>query len=404
MSRAFAVVAPMFRPRRDGVQAVVFPAPVLARLWRRAAAREAGMLAALDLRDERDRAHVDLVCGRLLTAAAAVARDEADLIWPAGPALGADRDEDLAELARCCDLAPMIHRRLDNLPSWTGRPDEEALAQLRLLVRDCADLSPDGVRRLLDILIAHMDGAAQILRVVVHAFQAAQRDAVLAQSDLAVFAERLLTAAEARVDRNRRFSSQAPDLAEALVLRDDLAWVGDTLAEMERTLALSVDGEWAGRVRAARRALGQVLGDRLVDAPRAVERVLPTVRVQTAGRMTRVAPSLETVVTPDAWRGAEAAIEVLRGSRGPATAFGCEAKRRQISEALIQRLAEYADQALDAVNGGETPDEWGALDRIEVLASLLVRLDAAEEARTVRRRAAVAGVMGRGDAASRPAA
>src|SRR5687768_165523 len=48
--RAFVLgpLLPMFRPRADGVDALIFPTPVLARLWKAASGREPQLLPRLD--------------------------------------------------------------------------------------------------------------------------------------------------------------------------------------------------------------------------------------------------------------------------------------------------------------------------------------------------------------------
>ena len=77
--------------------------------------------------------------------------------------------------------------------------------------------------------------------------------------------------------------------------------------------------------------------------------------------------------------------------RGPASTFGAESDRKKLVDSLIQRLTDYADQALLAVNDGEAPDEVNALRLVELAARYLDLIDARDAARTVRRRAAVAG-------------
>jgi hypothetical protein len=54
-------------------------------------------------------------------------------------------------------------------------------------------------------------------------------------------------------------------------------------------------------------------------------------------------------------------------------------------------LTNYADLALEAVNGGEVIDEASGLERIEICAQFLDLIEAKDAARTVRRRGAVAG-------------
>ena len=71
--------------------------------------------------------------------------------------------------------------------------------------------------------------------------------------------------------------------------------------------------------------------------------------------------------------------------------FGCESRRIQVVQGLTVQLTNYADLALDAVNAGEVINEASGLERIEICAQFLELIEARDEARTVRRRGAVAG-------------
>ncbi|RZJ83319.1 MAG: hypothetical protein EON88_28890, partial [Brevundimonas sp.] len=98
---AFGPLAPLFRPRTDGLPGLVFPRSVMPRLWKLASTREPSLLPQLE--DDELRA---MVADRICVAAAAAVRDNADQVWP--PTLAADgRTEALDELAGCCDLAPL---------------------------------------------------------------------------------------------------------------------------------------------------------------------------------------------------------------------------------------------------------------------------------------------------------
>ncbi|PSJ19706.1 hypothetical protein CVH10_21450, partial [Halomonas sp. ND22Bw] len=68
------------------------------------------------------------------------------------------------ELAGCFDLTPLDRSALPRLPVWLERPDDNQLAGLRLLIEDCMTMSPDGGRRMIDILFAHVADAERMLR------------------------------------------------------------------------------------------------------------------------------------------------------------------------------------------------------------------------------------------------
>lgn len=398
-SLVMAPVAPMFRPRKDGVRAMTFPTHVLPRLWKAASLREPLLLGRLDGDDE---AEVGAVADRICLAASALVRDEPDLIWPAdGDA--ATREHGLTDLAACLDLAHLTRRGLPSLEVWLKRPDGDQVAELRLLLKDCAAVHVDGAQRVLEILFAHLDDAVLILRIVVQTSLAAEREGFLSESELADFIDRLIAGVD---DRARRIAAFKPGVEPGQVdpVIADLTWCANVLAELDVTLTLNPQSVWGKSVRDERVAIARQLSTLLRAADKAVDLALPLERVQISGRMTRKVPSLSA---PVAGEGVTAALSLLRlvGSvRGPASTFGCEADRKTLVETLTARLTNHADETLRMINDGDAGEETHALKLIELAACCLDLIDAVDAARTVRRRAAVAGGPLRGGEASSQAA
>lgn len=393
-ARAMACLAPMFRPRPDGVASTTFPAAVLPRLWKIASASEPALLPLLDSDDDRELAQVAVVCGRICVAAAAALRDRPEIVWPEGADKPEVRQAGLTELASCCDLGPLVSRSLPSLKTWVGRPDENDLAELRLLVRDSAAIAPEGAQRLLEILFSHLTDAALILRLMVHSSTAAVQEAFLSESELAVFVDRLIVAVDTRV---ARISTVRPGAGGDPMarLKADVAWVAGVLAELDSTIHLHPGSAWGKRARDARMRISQTLSGLLGAAEKAVDRALPLERVKIAGRMTRLAPKLDDPLDTEARDQAAGALALLGAIRASAQVFGCESRRIQVVQGLTTQLTSYADLALEAVNAGEVIDEASGLERIEICARFLDLIEAKDAARTVRRRGAVAGVTHR---------
>jgi hypothetical protein len=177
---AVAPLVPMFRARKDGIVAITFPPQVLPRLWKIASSREPALLGRLD----GDDPSVIAVADRICQSAAAVARDQPDLIWPPGGDETA-RQTGLVALAACLDLTHLARRGLPSLETWLKRPDGDQIAELRLLLKDCAGVHLDGAQRVLEILFAHLDDAVLILRIVTQTSLAAGREGFLSESELA---------------------------------------------------------------------------------------------------------------------------------------------------------------------------------------------------------------------------
>lgn len=378
-----APLIPMFRDRADGVEALTFPPSVLARLWKAASAREPGLLPRLD-GDEPSRMVADRIC----LAAAALVRDQPDLIWPGGqdPA----RLAGLEDLAACLDLAHMARRGLPSLEVWLKRPDGDQIAELRLLLKDCAGIRLDGAQRVLEILFAHLDDAVLILRIVTQTSCAVDQEGFLSASELAGFVDRLIAGVDLRAARIAAFKPAA-DIARVKDVIADLTWCANVLGELDVTLTLNPQSVWGKSVRDGRVAIAGRLSALLRAADKAVDQALPMERVQMAGRMTRKAPQLDAPIDGETVLAARSLLRLVGSVRGPASTFGCEADRKTLVEALTARLTDYADLVLRMINDGEAPDEARALKVMAFAAQCLDLIAATEAARTVRRRAAVAG-------------
>lgn len=391
---AFGPLVPMFRVRADGVGGLTFPPAVLGRLWRAVSGREPELMTRLDDADNPDAV---VVGDRLCLAAAGVVRDRGVEIWPgADPAV-------LAELAGCFDLAHLVRGGVRRLPAWADRPDGEQAAELRLLMRDAGSVSEDGSRRAIDILFAHLTEAPRILRVIVNTSTAAGRDGFLSESEMAVFVDRLLAAVNDRVARVAAFRPQA-GLQGLETVKADMLWCAGVLNELDMTVQVRPNTVWGKQARDARVKVAGQLQALLKGVEPAVDKVLPTTRAQTAGRMTRQVPKLDTPVDGDLVEQARILLSLVAAVRSPAGVFGCEAQRARLVTALEERLSRHADEALELINAGEAPDERHAVALVELVAEFLDRIELVDPARTVRRRVAVAGGPAHALGASLPAA
>ncbi|MDP3658362.1 MAG: hypothetical protein Q8R45_15515 [Brevundimonas sp.] len=392
-------ILPMFRPRADGVTAMTFPGHVLPRLWKAASGREPQLLYRLDRGDEAD---ATAVADRICVAAAAMARDQPDLIWPAhGASTG--RDQGLSDLAACLDLIHLVRRGLKSLEVWLKRPDGDQIAELRLLLKDCAEVHVEGAQRVLEMLFSHLDDAVLILRIVTQTSLAAGREGFLSESELAGFIDRLIAGVDARAKRIATFRKDA-ELGRVESVIADLTWCAGVLGELDVTLTLNPQSVWGKAVRDGRVAIAGQLSTLLRAADKAVDQALPLERVQIAGRMTRKVPNLAMPVEGEAVTTALSLLKLVGSARGPASTFGCEGDRKTLVEALTARLIDYADETLRMINDGDAKVEAHALKLIDLAARCLDLVDAGDAARTVRRRAAVAGAPPRtGEVSSRAA-
>ena len=404
---AFAPLLPMFRPRADGVEAVTFPAAVLPRLWKAAASREPHLLLTLDdYHPIEESPQMQAVADRICMAAAAAVRDRPDVVWPAEGWDPAVRERGLDDLARCFDLASLARRLLLNLPDLVLRPTPDQQAELRLVVRDSGEVTADGGPRMLEIMFAHLADASLILRLVVQSSTSSAQAALLSESEMARFVNRLIGEVEARVTRiaaHRPGSRVDPETDAGPGLRADLAWCADALGELEVTLKLDPQGAWGRQAREARERINRSLAATLRSLDKAMDRLMPSRSVKIGGRMTKQVPDLEAEAPSlEAVQEAIVLLTLLGALRPAAPVFGCEALRSQLVQGLTERVIEYVDGLVEAINASEAPEPRRTLALIETLAKCLLLIEATDAARTVRRRGAAAGARAYPDATSLP--
>lgn len=386
---AFAPLLPLFQPRADGVPALVFPPLVLKRVWREAVQGEEDFLPLLDGAVTVD-GEWTLAADRLCAKAAAVLRDRPRDVWPEFQCPADDQPPSTpVELAGCFDLTPLARSALPRLPVWLERPDDNQLAGLRLLIQDCLEMSPDGGRRMIDILFAHVADAERMLRVVTRTSRLADREITLSHSEMGVFVERLLTSVQARVQKT---AAVRPSLGETAMLGvvGDVNWCAGVLAEMDLSLQVRPDSSWGKAARMARVQVSGQLSGLMKSASSAVHAALPMKRQVITGRMTRMSPWLEAPAEGEPIEAAAALLAAVAALRGAAVTFGCEADRSGLKADLTDYLSTWSDEALNNLSDGEAENPDHVLRLIGVAARFLTVIEALEAARAVRRRAASA--------------
>ncbi|WP_409020053.1 hypothetical protein [Brevundimonas vesicularis] len=372
---------PLFAPRADGLPGLSFPAAVRGRLWVTAIGHEPGLLGQLDRGDQVSRTVADRLC----LSAAMDLRDHPDRVWP-----GANRAE-IESLAACLDLIGVLRRHLGHMEDWLRGGTAEATAALTYAMKQAATISPEGPRRLLEILFAHTREARLFLRLLGQVMPLVGREPHVTEEDISLFTARLVEAVQARARAIMDFDCLSPE-GDLRALRAHLAWSSEILAEFDASTLMRADATAGSALRQVRQDVSRFLSDLYMDAEQTVLALLPIESSVLAGRMKRPVPRLDMPADEAVVAKARVLLAVVSMSRGPALVFGRESDRRQTAEGLTWRLASWADEAIERVNEGLLADENLACRRIAMTADLLALIDAREAARSIRRRLMASGV------------
>lgn len=376
-------LAPMFKPRADGVAGLAFPAAVHPRLWRAIADRRPELMEMLDSIEDQDR---DAAADALCEEGIEVIRRAPETL---GAGTGADRDRVLSELSACLELTPTARSRLGQLEVWLKRPDGEQIAEMRLLLRDCANIREDGAHRVLEMLFARMDDAALILRVVTRSSWAADKDLFLSGSEMAGFVDRLIDGLRVRTERIVAFRPGLDDDQVDTVIAD-LAWCAMVLGELDATLEINPRSDWGRAVREQRVRLARQIAGFMRSASKAMLKAFPTERVRIVGTMKRWIPRLNAPTEGEVVHAAQNLLRLVGAARGAASIVGAEADRRALVQAQIERLTDYVDEGLRLIDGGDVEDVDHAFALLDLAGDGLAAIGAEEGAAAVRRRVTVA--------------
>lgn len=380
---AFGAVAPMFRRRQDGLEALTFPPTALPRLWRGASTRDPEALVHLDRISDDQATFRAMGRRRLYDAAVAILDAEPERIWPRGP----DADEaawrrGVAELRGCCVLGVLANRHAPNVASWAVRPNEDQQAELKLALRDAADTDPEGPRRLVDILVAHLGQTGDVVWLAVNAAAASGHGAMLHHSELSLYIGRALSVLEALAQRIAEWRPGASREA----LERDLKATADIVSALELSSAIEPQSACARRLAGAKAKIAGSIERQLQAAAKAVARILPTREVQMAGRMTRRAADPDVQPPEEALNAARGLADLVGAVRSAASRFGCEARRQAVTEQAAGDIVQHIEQLVEAIHAGDVGAPRAATERLSFLADLLERLGDHSEARTARRR------------------
>ncbi|MDI7775370.1 hypothetical protein [Asticcacaulis sp. EMRT-3] len=382
----FLPFTPMFEARADGLDAMRFPRWLLYRLWSWLEQNQAPLCteAAQALRVLRTEDPTPVVFFRLVKAAADICREAPQDIAPVN---GAETDMvTVGEFAAYLDLHRLMRQTLARLPEFLGRMDAEKAAALRVMFGDASALDPASGYRFLELIFANLEDGAQIIKFVATVSDR-PKDRFLAESEMAIFGERILDQIEARIgvlkhDMEDRHGDNLDKAAE------QVAQGFGQLQAFEHYIELSRDGLWGKRVMAARQHLAALVEQPLNGAEKLLEQALIMKNERRNGRIKREVPDLERL--PDAVL--EARIRQTLGFIGKARPIANMGGFLTLHTKVAQALEAYMDawfaELLSLANSDEPADMVLVMRGFDLVTDLMALSCGDEKAQTARRRVA----------------
>ena len=374
---AFGPIIPLFDARADGFPTEVYPRRTLARLWKLASVPEPGLTERLDMIGTED-AVIHRISDQFLRAAARALRETPEACWPDGEEARRER------LARLLELAPLMRRAAERLDQWIQKPDEDQVAELRVLFAQAAEQFPDGPERLVELMFAHMPEAPPVLRILTLSAEAAAHSDVLSNSELGPFVDTLLAATETRVAAVEAFvAAPARDQVRATVAA--IGWCADVLREMRLTVKPEPASAWGMAVHDMQLRIERQAIAALETGSAHVEAVFPLVRPKLAPKTASASPDLAAPAEAPEIEAAMNLLGAIDQARVTLSEFGCEGVRLATMKAVISHLVEFTEKGVlkpteAGPNGPKllrrAADVLRAIGEKELARAVLRRLDA----------------------------
>ncbi len=374
---AFWPIIPLFDARADGFPTEVYPRRTLGRLWKLASVPEPGLTERLDMIGTED-AVIHRISDQFLRAAARALRETPEVCWPDGEAARRER------LARLLELAPLMRRAAERLDQWIQKPDEDQVAELRVLFAQAAERIPDGPERLVELMFAHMPEAPPVLRVLTLSAEVAVYSDVLSNSELAPFVDTLLAATETRVAAVEAFVA-APAREQVRATVAAIGWCADVLREMRLTVKPEPASAWGMAVRDMQLRIERQAIAALETGSAHVEAAFPLVRPKLAPKTASASPDLTAPAEAPEIEAAINLLGVIDQARVTLTEFGVEGVRLATMKAVISHLVEFTEKGVlkpteTGPNGPKllrrAADVLRAIGERELARAVLRRLDA----------------------------
>lgn len=302
--------------------------------------------------------------------------------------LEGDRPGSSARLILALDIAPIVRPPLLVVTEWLQRMTDQRRATARLAYRDCAAAGDGGGPLMFEMLASHLKHPSQILRVV-SGIMDHPGERYLADSELAMFGERVIAGIEGNLERVRTLrpgagAGTARDAAQAAQR------VIEEMAEFEQSIQLSREGPWGMKLGRLKHGLATTVEIRLKEIEEAVAYALPVQKQRVSGRLVSIMPKIDEPPDEGAVAWAIGLLTFSEAVRPFATEGGFGGTHARVVEAVGKRMDRYVEDVLEQMRLGDLPDDERAREYLDVAARMLTLIRDKKAAGLIRRRAAAA--------------
>ncbi len=386
----FDPIIPLFTPRADGFDQLLFPRVALGQLWRalKVAEPKACAAAAAAPRRRSESEPAPHVFDELCKLAAGHLRGKQGEFGALAELLNGFRPGADLELADLIELSPVAREALRQLPGWLARMNDEHRAAARLMYKDASALSSDAGPRLVELLFARLAEPWSILRIM-SAFMNKPDDHYAAGSELAHYGARILGEIDRCADQLRAFNYEGGVAAgeeAARILRNATAMA----AEFEQTLTVTRDGPWFTRLAKQKQTLAGSAEAHLKKIDKAISDALPMQAVRVRGRSGRGEPKVDSPPNAVAIERAKALLTFFTGARAAAAQGGYGSARAKVGEEVAHSLDAYVEELLVTLRTTEKDQLAYAKQYLDIAADFAGMVHDDQAAQIIRRRAAAA--------------
>jgi hypothetical protein len=383
-------IVPMCVGDGQDLERLVFPIRILGLLWRglKAEAPATVREAEIALYDYRPGVTSTEPFDELVRVAAdGVRSGQRREFTAAADACEQARAGGAEALLACLDLAPVVRGVAHKLSEWAAQQSEDAMVGARLAYKDAVAIAPDAGPRFFQMIAAQLEHDWMILRII-SAVMDRPDERYLAESELGVFAERIIGEIETSLKRIVKIDADGgiPAALEAARLVEKVTTEAN---ELETYITLTRERGWGLALLKHRKALANVVEARMRECEKHFHDALPSGRARLK-RVRRNVPMVGDPPNEAAVRRCQTLLLFASEIRHSANYGGFASVRGKLLDTLGEQLDHYVEELLDLVKTAdiEHPDHARAYLRVAADFARLIRDEKAGD--LIRRRSAAA--------------